>query len=58
MILTVIVIISGYLDKTVMQPGKGTYIKRQDKNLLGWLLAAVNRSENVEPGSVIEMIRN
>ena len=39
-----------------MQPGKGIYIKKQDKVLLGWLLAATNRLENIEPGSVIEMI--
>ena len=57
-ILTVIVIISGHLDKVVMQLGKGMYIKEQDKDLLRWLLATANRSENVEPGSVIEMIRN
>ena len=57
-ILIVIVVTSGHLDKIVMQPGKGTYIKEQDKDLPRWLLAAANRSENVEPGSVIEMIPN
>ena len=41
-----------------MQPGKGTYIKGQDKDLSRWLLAATNRSKNVEPGSVIKMICN
>ena len=41
-----------------MQPGKRTYIKEQDKDLLGQLLAAVNRSKNIEPESVIEMIHN
>ena len=57
-ILTVIVVASSHLDKTVMQLGKGTYIKGQDKDLLGWLLAAANRSENVKLGLVIEMIHN
>ena len=57
-ILIVIVITSGHFDKTVMQPGKGIYIKGQDKVLLEWLLAAANRSENIELGLVIEMICN
>ena len=34
-ILTVIVVTSGYLDKAVMQLGKGTYIKGLDKDLPG-----------------------
>ena len=34
------------------------HIKEQDKDLPGWLLAAANRSKNVKPGSVIEMIRD
>ena len=41
-----------------MQPGKGTYIEGQDKDLSKWLLAAMNRSENVELELVIKIIRN
>ena len=41
-----------------MQLGKGMYIKEQDKDLSRQLLAAVNRSENIELESVIEMICN
>ena len=41
-----------------MQLGKGTFIKGQDKDLPGWLLATMNRSENVEPGLVIKIIHN
>ena len=57
-ILTVIAITSNHLDKTIIQLGKGTYIKGQDKDLSEWLLAAVNRSDNIILESVIKMIRN
>ena len=57
-ILNVLVLSANHLDKTVMQPCKGTFIKGVDKKLPGWLEAAGNRSYEVGSGSVAEMIRN
>ena len=58
-ILTILVITKDHVDKTVMLPGKSTYIKGVNNKLLGWLLAVASRSESLAaPGSVVEMIRN
>ena len=57
-ILIILVILLNYLDKTVMQPGKGTHIKELDKDLPRWLLVAANRYEDTSPRSVAEMICN
>ena len=57
-ILIILVITLDYVDKIVILPGKGTFIKGIDTTLQGWLLAAANRSESAESSSVVEMIRN
>ena len=58
-ILIILVITKDYLDKTVMLPGKGTFIKGIDTMLPEWLLVAVSRLKSLAaPGSVVEMIRN
>ena len=45
-ILTVLIVSTNHIDKTIIQPGKGIYIKEQDKDLPGSLLAAANKSGN------------
>ena len=58
-ILTISVITIDYADKTVMLPGKGTFIKGIDSTIPGWLLVVASRSESLaSPSSVVEMIRN
>ena len=57
-ILTILVVTLDYMDKIVMHPGKGTFIKSIDTMFPGWSLMVVSRLELVEPGSVVEMIRN
>ena len=57
-VLNVLVMSTNHLDKTVMLPGKGTFVKGEDEQLPGWLVAAANRSSEVRSGSVAEMILN
>ena len=57
-ILIILVTTPDHVDKIVMLSGKGTFIKGIDTMLLGWLLVAVSRSESLEPGLVVEIIRN
>ena len=57
-ILIILVITPDYIDKIVILPDKGTFIKGIDTILPGWLLVVASRSESVEPSSVIEIIRN
>ena len=58
-ILMILVITKDHIDKIVMLPGKGTYIKGVNTKLPGWLLVAASRSESpAVPSSVVEMIRN
>ena len=57
-ILTILVVTLDHVNKIVMHPGKGTFIKGIDTMLPEWLLVVVSRSESAEPGSVVEIIRN
>ena len=55
-ILCIIVISEGHLDKTVVSPGVGTYIKGKD-TLPQWVKASIKDRE-IDPGSVVELISN
>ena len=58
-IMMILVITMDHVDKTVILPDKGTFIKGIDSTLPGWLLVAASRSESLaSPSSVVEMIRN
>ena len=57
-VLIVVVVTDGHLDKTVMQPGKGVCVKGIDETLPGWLEASAQRSQDFDPHSVAAMIRN
>ena len=48
---------ANHLDKTVLCPGIGSYVKGKNK-LPEWLIAAAKRCPDVPPGSVAEMILN
>ena len=57
--LTTIVASANHADKTTMLLGKGTFVKEQEKDLLGWLLVAVRRhKDKVIPSVVGEIIYN
>ncbi len=56
-VLSVIVASANHLDKTVLCPGVGSFVKGKHK-LPGWLIAAANRCPEATPGSVAEMILN
>ena len=49
-----LIVIDSYLGKTILNPGKRTYIKGKDA-LLGWL---VMRYPEPEPELVVDMIFN
>ena len=55
-ILCILVISEGHLDKTVVSPGVGAYIKGED-TIPQWVKASVANQEIV-PGSVAEVISN
>ena len=42
-ILTMLVISQGHLDKTLIQLEKWNFVKRSDRKLLEWLIASVTR---------------
>ena len=56
-VLSVIVASANYLDKTVLCPGVGSYVKGKNK-LPEWLIAAAKRCPEALPSSVAEMILN
>ena len=53
-----LVISRGHLDKTVMQLGKGNFIKEIDKELLEWLVVSVVKCVDKTQGTVAEIILN
>ena len=57
--LIVIVVSPNYIDKTVMCLGKGARIKREDKDLLRYLVVVVDRCDkDTKPGSVVEIMHD
>ena len=57
-ILVALVISQGYLDKTVIQPDKGNFIKGIDKKLLEWLVESAMKCADKSQGMVAHMILN
>ena len=56
-VLSVIVALANNLDKTVLCPGVGLYIKGKNK-LPEWLIAAAKKCPEAPPSSVAEIILN
>ena len=56
-VLSIIVASANHLDKTVLCPGVGSYVKGKHK-LPEWLIAAAKRCPEATPGSVAEFILN
>ena len=56
-VLVVLIVIDSYLDKTVLNLGKETYIKGKD-TLPDWLVVAAMSYPEPEPVSVVDMILN
>ena len=57
-ILIILVITKNYIDKIVLNPGKGTWIKEIDTDLPTWLKVAAARVKNLNLGLVTAMIQN
>ena len=55
--LAIIIATRDHLDKIVLNPGLGTWVKRRD-NLLAQLKLSINLIEFVASDTVAEMIRN
>ena len=56
-VLSVIVASANHLDKTVLCPGVGSYVKGKNK-LLEWLIAVAKRCSEAPPGSLAAIILN
>ena len=56
-VLTILVIAPNHAGKTVLNPGKGTWIKGKDKDLPAWLVASVEAVKELHPGSVVDVVQ-